>query len=286
MSGLHTIPCRSNIKFAPNYLGFYINSSVFHNQLIPYITGIKVSSISKSNIVKTFISFPSFEEQNKIGKMIELLDKKIELQQKKIEALKMYKKGLLQKILNLGEDKRKISEILEEVIEKSTENNQYDVISSTKDCLILQKEYFNRSIASENNAGYKILKKNQIVLSPQNLWMGNINYNDKYNIGIVSPSYKVFDIKEGYSKEYIASLLKTNRALYMYKISSEQGASIVRRNLNIEAFYEITFKIPTLKEQIKYGNIIKEVNKKIDNMSNISNKLLDLKKGLLQKMFI
>lgn len=116
--------------------------------------------------------------------------------------------------------------------------------------------------------------------------MGNINYNDKYNIGIVSPSYKVFDIKEGYFKEYIASLLKTNRALYMYKISSEQGASIVRRNLNIEAFYEITFKIPTLKEQIKYGNIIKEVNKKIDNMSNISNKLLDLKKGLLQKMFI
>lgn len=264
----------------------YLLSNKKRITIAKYAQGDSIVHLYADKIKNISIILPSLDEQQKVSFLLELLNKKIELQQKKIEALKMYKKGLLQKILNLGEDKRKISEILEEVIEKSTENNQYDVISSTKDCLILQKEYFNRSIASENNAGYKILKKNQIVLSPQNLWMGNINYNDKYNIGIVSPSYKVFDIKEGYSKEYIASLLKTNRALYMYKISSEQGASIVRRNLNIEAFYEITFKIPTLKEQIKYGNIIKEVNKKIDNMSNISNKLLDLKKGLLQKMFI
>ena len=264
----------------------YLLSNKKRITIAKYAQGDSIVHLYADKIKNISIILPSLDEQQKVSFLLELLNKKIELQQKKIEALKMYKKGLLQKILNLGEDKSKISEILEEVIEKSTENNQYDVISSTKDCLILQKEYFNRSIASENNAGYKILKKNQIVLSPQNLWMGNINYNDKYNIGIVSPSYKVFDIKEGYSKEYIASLLKTNRALYMYKISSEQGASIVRRNLNIEAFYEITFKIPTLKEQIKYGNIIKEVNKKIDNMSNISNKLLDLKKGLLQKMFI
>ena len=57
----------------------------------------------------------------------------------------------------------KLRDCVEEVDERTTENNQYDVISSTKDCLILQKEYFNRSIASENNAGYKILKKNQMI---------------------------------------------------------------------------------------------------------------------------
>ena len=286
LAGLHTIPCRPKFKFASQYLGEYINSTSYHSQLIPYITGIKVSSISKTSIIKTKIYFPTIKEQEKISKLFSLLNKKIELQQRKIEVLKMYKKGLFQKILNYEGEKRKISEILEEVVEKSTENNQYDVISSTKEGLILQKEYFNRNIASENNIGYKILRNNQIVLSPQNLWMGNINYNDKYCIGIVSPSYKIFDIKEGYSKEYIASLLKTNRALYMYKISSEQGASIVRRNLNMDAFYEITFKIPSLKEQIKYGEIIKKLNRKIDNMRDTLNMLLKIKKGLLQQMFI
>ena len=264
----------------------YLLSNKKRITIAKYAQGDSIVHLYADKIKNISIILPCLDEQKKVSLLLELLNKKIELQQRKIEVLKMYKKGLFQKILNCEGENRKISEILEEVVEKSTENNQYDVISSTKDGLILQKEYFNRNIASENNIGYKILRNNQIVLSPQNLWMGNINYNDKYCIGIVSPSYKIFDIKEGYSKEYIASLIKTNRALYMYKISSEQGASIVRRNLNMDAFYEITFKIPNLKEQNKYSEIIKNLNRKIDNMSGTLNMLLKIKKGLLQQMFI
>ena len=216
----------------------YLLSNKKRITIAKYAQGDSIVHLYADKIKNISIILPCLDEQKKVSLLLELLNKKIELQQRKIEVLKMYKKGLFQKILNCEGENRKISEILEEVVEKSTENNQYDVISSTKDGLILQKEYFNRNIASENNIGYKILRNNQIVLSPQNLWMGNINYNDKYCIGIVSPSYKIFDIKEGYSKEYIASLIKTNRALYMYKISSEQGASIVRRILNMDAFYE------------------------------------------------
>ena len=90
----------------------------------------------------------------------------------------------------------KLSDILNEVSVKSTINNQYEILSSTANGLFLQKEYFNKQAASENNIGYKILKRNQLVLSPQNLWMGNININDKYDIGIVSPSNKIFDIDD------------------------------------------------------------------------------------------
>jgi len=195
------------------------------------------------------IFVPSMQEQEKIGKLFELLDKKIELQKQKIEALKLYKKGLLQKIMNDNGQKVKIKDILEEYSEKTTINNQYESISSTKEGLFLQKEYFNRSIASENNIGYKILKINQVVLSPQNLWMGNINYNDKYEIGIVSPSYKIFNINNEFNKYYIFNLLKSEKALYYYTISSEQGASIVRRNLNIELLKKLLliFQIGKLK---------------------------------------
>lgn len=49
VAGLHTIPCRvKKGDFAPGWLGYYMNSDLFHNQILPYITGIKVSSISKS----------------------------------------------------------------------------------------------------------------------------------------------------------------------------------------------------------------------------------------------
>lgn len=116
--------------------------------------------------------------------------------------------------------------------------------------------------------------------------MGNINYNNKYEIGIVSPSYKVFDINKKFDKDYISYLLKTNKAIYYYTINSEQGASIVRRNLNIESFYEINFIIPDIVEQEQKGNLINKISSKIENEENKYKKLNKFKKGLLQKMFI
>ena len=152
--------------------------------------------------------------------------------------------------------------------------------------MFLQKNYFNRSVASENNIGYKILKLNQVVLSPQNLWMGNINFNNKYDIGIVSPSYKIFDINEKFDKYYIYNLLKSPKALYYYILSSEQGASIVRRNLNMELFEEIVFEIPNISIQTKIDNIISKIDKKIEIKENKYDNLIKYKNYLLQNMFI
>ncbi len=58
-AGLHTIPCRPMIPFAPKYLGYYMNTSCYHKQLIPLMQGIKVLSVSKGNISKTEISAPN-----------------------------------------------------------------------------------------------------------------------------------------------------------------------------------------------------------------------------------
>lgn len=67
VAGLHTIPCRvKKGDFAPGWLGYYMNSDLFHNQILPYITGIKVSSISKGAISETLILVPPFDEQEKI----------------------------------------------------------------------------------------------------------------------------------------------------------------------------------------------------------------------------
>ena len=263
-------------------------------KLDKYNNWVKIMSIRSGQPGINSIEYGNYEfsithinEQEKIAILFSLLDKKIELQKRKIEALKIYKTGLIKRYFDCKNGKKvKIGEILEEFTQKTTENNQYDVISSTKDGLFLQKDYFNRSIASEDNSGYKILKKYQIVISPQNLWMGNINYNNKYEIGIVSPSYKVFNINKKFNKDYVSYLLKTNKAIYYYTINSEQGASIVRRNLNIESFYEINFIIPDIVEQEQKGKLINKISSKIENEENKYKMLNKFKKGLLQKMFI
>jgi len=84
VAGLHTIPCRPVSKFASGYLGFYMNSHAFHNQLLPLIQGIKVSSISKSALQNIDIKYPKdLAEQQQIGAFFKNLDDLITLHQRK-----------------------------------------------------------------------------------------------------------------------------------------------------------------------------------------------------------
>lgn len=78
VGGLHTIVCRPNWETAPSFLGYYINSKVFHDQLLPHITGIKVSSISKKAIRTTEVQIPSdIKEQKAIADVLTVMDNEI-----------------------------------------------------------------------------------------------------------------------------------------------------------------------------------------------------------------
>ncbi len=103
VSGLHTIPCRPTKTFASGYLGYYLNSSAYHDQLLPLIQGTKISSISKSALLNTDIVYPDSEqEQLQIGQFFQSLDNLITLQQRKVEALQHLKKACLEKMFVSG----------------------------------------------------------------------------------------------------------------------------------------------------------------------------------------
>lgn len=226
-------------------------------------------------------------EQKKIAAFLNLIEKRISVQNKIIEKLETLIKGICNKLLyTVNGTAIQLGDILIERRERTVINNQYEVLSSTVKGIFSQREYFSKDIASENNVGYKIIRLHDVVLSPQNLWMGNVNYNDNFEVGIVSPSYKVFSIAENLDKRYIATLLKTHRALYNYMLVSEQGASIVRRNLNMEAFEQITFKIPPLSKQEKIGNAISILQARITSAIRIKTAYETQKQWLLTQMFI
>ena len=149
-----------------------------------------------------------------------------------------------------------------------------------------QSDYFDKEVASANNIGYKVLRFGDIVLSPQNLWLGNINYNDLFEIGIVSPSYKVFSIRNSYNPYYVSCFLKTPKALYEYTNASEQGASVVRRNLDINAFMAICFPMPNKILQDKTSERLRKINMKLDIEKQIHERLNVQKQYLLRQMFI
>lgn len=116
--------------------------------------------------------------------------------------------------------------------------------------------------------------------------MGNINYNDKFDIGIVSPSYKIFSIADGYDKRFVAVILKAHRALYNYMLVSEQGASVVRRNLNMEAFEQLVFKMPPIDKQREIGNAISALQSRLELAVRVKTAYEKQKQWLLTEMFI
>ena len=107
LSGLHTIPYRPVEKFATGYLGYYLNSGAYHNQLIPLMQGIKVTSVSKSAMQDTDIVYPkSVKEQAMIGNCFQSLDHLITLHQRKCDETKKLKKFMLQKMFPKKDEKK------------------------------------------------------------------------------------------------------------------------------------------------------------------------------------
>ena len=104
ISGLHTIPLRPINKFAYGYLGFYLNSNSYHNQLKPLMQGIKVTSISKNLLKITTVNYPSnIQEQKIIGRYFDALNHLITLHQ--LEPFQLIFKAIAYRIIDYFKSK-------------------------------------------------------------------------------------------------------------------------------------------------------------------------------------
>ena len=288
---------RSNSKIIePKFLKYFLETNKGYNSLISSAGGSSQVNIAKKQIILDIpLVVPRLPTQHKIINFLDKISYKIELLEHKYEKYQDFKKYLMQQIFaqklrfDFDDEWKNIpfKKLLKEINEKTTVNNQHEILSSTKEGIFTQKEYFaDRNVASKDNTGYKILRKNQIVLSPQNLWMGNINVNTEFDIGIVSPSYKIYETTDLVDINYFKHIIKLPRLIYEYTCASEQGASIVRRNLNKELFNEITIKVPSSKEQEKIGKLFDTYDEKIKNIDKNIQDMKEFKKGLLQQMFV
>ena len=98
-SGLHTIACRPKISFAPRFLGYYLNSTAYRRQLLPLMQGIKVLSLSKSQLGKTQLLFPpDINEQKRIAELLTGIDAHIAMAQSHLDKMQSLKTGFLQQL--------------------------------------------------------------------------------------------------------------------------------------------------------------------------------------------
>jgi type I restriction enzyme S subunit len=295
-------------SYEPFFFHLLLKSSTARQEITTKSGGSTRFNVGQDILSSIKLLFPILKEQQKIANFLTAIDNRIQTLEKKKTLLEQYKKGVMQKIfkqeLRFKDDtstslsksdgkafpewgEKKLVNILTEFNEKSVISNQHPILSSTTKGLFKQSDYFTRDIASKDNTGYKILRKQQLVFSPQNLWLGNINVNCDFEVGIVSPSYKVFDFNKNLTSFiYCKYLLFTNRMFYEYAQASEQGASVVRRNLDMSSFKAIPIKLPSKEEQTKIANFLSSIDKNIALVAKKIEHTKTYKKGLLQQMFV
>ena len=274
LAGLHTIPCRPKFKFTSQYLGTYINSTSYHSQLIPYITGIKVSSISKNNIIKTKIYFPTIKEQEKISKLFSLLNKKIELQQRKIEVLKMYKRGLMCYMFNSISEysTNKLKDIC--TIEKGQQLNHENMLNFGKYYVLN-----GGSTLSGYTNSYNTLE-NTISISEGGNSCGYVNYNiQKFWAG--GHCYTLKKISQHIDDKYLFQVLKFNQGKIM-KLRVGSGLP----NIQKKSLENFELKIHNQYNQHIISKLFSNFDKKLEYETCIFTELTLFKKSLLQQMFI
>lgn len=99
LAGQHTLLSRPKVRFAEKFLGYYLNAACYHDQLLPFIVGTKVSSVSKSSIAQTRLVVPKYEEQQAISCVLSDMDDEITELEQKLEKYRQVKQGMMQQLL-------------------------------------------------------------------------------------------------------------------------------------------------------------------------------------------
>lgn len=305
ISGLHTIPYRPKIKFASGYLGYYLNSNAYHQQLIPLMQGIKVTSVSKSAMQNTDIIYPkSEEEQGRIGAYLKGITRLITLHQHKCDEIIELKKYMLQKMFpqkgkKIPEirfagfsgdwEQRKLSEIADKVTEKNKRNEFSEPFTnSAEHGIIMQKDYFDREVVNQENLdGYYIVRKNDFVYNPRisvTAPVGPINRNRLGKIGVMSPLYTVFRT-HGIDHLYLEFYYKTTGWHRFMELNGDSGARFDRFTISSSKFMEMPIPLPNVDEQRKIGGYFESLDYLITLHQRKSDELKEVKKFMLQNMF-
>ena len=183
----------------------------------------------------------------------------------------------------------KLSDFAERVTRKNT-NNESDLplTISSKDGLVDQISYFNKTVASKDMSGYYLLKNGEFAYNKSysvGYDFGSIKRLDRYPMGALSALYICFALKENDSdfiKVYFDSL-KWYKEIYM--IAAEGARNHGLLNVPTEEFFETQHVLPTdLAEQKKIADFLTLLEKRIDAQHQLVELLKSYKRGLIKKL--
>jgi len=297
VSGLHTMWIRPITEFKPKYLGYFFNSTFYHNQILPLIQGTKVCSVSKGAIKDTYISIPLENEQNKIASALTSIDNLLLSLDKLIEKKRLIKQGAMQELLT---GKKRLPGFTGEWIERRLG----DMLTVKHGYPFKSEEYQRRgnflivTISNVQDGYFEWGVGNYIDNIPYNLQrhqkleIGDILVSLTGNIGRIC---KV-DRKNCLLNQRVGVLRFTNDKLidfiyyrlhhtdFIYSLYA-QSKGVAQQNIGSSEIEDFKFYMPSDINEVKaISSIIKKIEADIITIEKKRAKYEQIKQGMMQQL--
>ena len=247
------------------------------------------------------VSLPSLEEQRKIGKLFDTLDHLITLHQRKYDKLQVLKKAMLEKMFPKNSsgvpeirfkgftdawEQRKFSDITFPAGEKNKENLPLESYSITNENgFVPQDEKFENggTMREADKRMYYIVSPNSFAYNPARINVGSIGYQDTGKSVIVSSLYEVFKTSDDVDDRLLWHWFKSPDFQKLIMQLQEGG---VRLYFYYDKLCMGQVSLPSLEEQRKIGKLFDTLDHLITLHQRELEKLQNIKKSMLEKMFV
>ncbi|MDR0840081.1 MAG: restriction endonuclease subunit S [Christensenellaceae bacterium] len=248
-------------------------------------------NLKYTNFAKISAKIPPLPEQHAIAEILTAADRAIAVRERLIAAKQKQKRWLMQNLLTgkmrlpgfSGEwETVQLGKYLVEHAEKTAENNQYPVLTSSRRGLFLQSDYYNKEIASENNTGYNVVPYGYFTfrhMSDDEIFKFNIN--TIVPKGIVSTLYPVFTTKN-INDKFLLELLNYGDEFRRFVRTQKQGGS--RTYVYFSKLQDLRVTLPPLPEQIAIAEILTVADREIDLLNRELQQQRKVKKYLMQQL--
>lgn len=276
----------TNSNYSANFLKYILLNNTFLNKFFRFSVGGtgNQANVSIQDIKSFKIPFPKLEEQNKIANFLTTVDKKITNLENTITSLENQKKGLLQQIFSQklrfkdkngnnypNWEKKKIGLICSISTGKS---NTQDKIDNGK------YPFYVRSATIERSSKYLYDEEATLTVG-DGVGTGKVFHyvNGKYDLH--QRCYRMFNFKNTHAK-YFYYFFSSHFYNRVKRMSAKNSVDSVRMNM----ISDMIINLPCLEEQTKIADFLSAFDRKLENQKAQLEHWKQIKKGLLQQMFV
>ena len=290
-----------NTEQDPYFSAIMFNATL-QKEFAMRVEGGSVTNLYFEKLKNIDVLYPSLDEQERIATYFGKLEHLITLHQRKCDETKQLKKFMLQKMFPKNGEKnpeirfegftddweqRKVSDLLQERNEQAPRSEEYPLMAFIADQGVAPKgERYDRSalVNDENGKKYKRTEYGDFIYSSNNLETGSIGLN-KYGNASISPVYSIFKRTSNVDLDFLGRRF-LRKDFINEMVKWRQGVVYGQWKIHESDFLKINVVVPSIEEQKRIGHCFEKLDHLITLHQRKCEKLKELKKYMLQNMFV